>query len=99
MLYSMRTGLLIYDVVNKKKYQKIYRILNAYHVRRIQNSVFEIEDTDSRIDEMFNKLCGILDGTKDKISLIPLCKNDISQVLDIGIVQKRMDLHKTYQVL
>lgn len=92
-------GLLIYDVSKKKLYPRIYRILNAYHVRRIQNSVYEVEETESRINELFCRLCDIIDETTDRISFIPLCEHDISQVVDIGIVQKRVRLHKQYYVL
>ena len=73
--------------------------MNSYHARRIQKSVFEIEEDDKRIIELIDRICGIMDMKTDKLSFIPLCEDDQSQIIDIGLLLNREPLNKRYLII
>lgn len=95
----MSLGILIYDITNKRLFSKIYKIMESYHTRRIQKSVFEIDEDNNRIIELIDRICGIIDMKADKLSFIPLCEDDESQIIDIGILSDRESMNRRYLIL
>lgn len=95
----MSLGILIYDITNKRLFSKIYKIIESYHARRIQKSVYEIDEDNKRIIELIDRICDIIDMKEDKLSFIPLCEDDKSHVIDIGIVSDRESMNRRYLIL
>ena len=86
--------LIIYDVRNKEtKYNKIYKLLNKYYSRRIQKSVFLIQEDRNEILKLVSKINNIIDSEKDRLLIIPLCEDDWNAVTMYGIDEKH-DIEK-----
>lgn len=92
--------LLIYDIKDKNtKYSKIYKMMNIISSKRIQKSVFLIQDEKKEVMKLVHKLKRLINPEEDKIMLIPLCHDDWNQVEMIGLEQKEGIEKKDYYIL
>ncbi|MGD1823023.1 MAG: CRISPR-associated endonuclease Cas2 [Pleomorphochaeta sp.] len=81
--------LLIYDISDEEtKYNNIYKILNLCYAKRIQKSVFLLQDEKKDVLRVISKIKKNINVEKDKLLLIPLCKDDWEAVEMFGVDKK-----------
>lgn len=80
----MITGLIIYDVTDKRIYRKMYKILDTYNVKRMQKSVYEINESRERALRLFQSLHAIINEETDTLAFIPLCEADLERLTQLG---------------
>lgn len=92
--------LIIYDVRNKNtKYNKIYKLLSKYYSKRLQKSVFLIQEDRNEMRKLSNKISRIIDQENDKLLIIPLCEDDWESVSMIGAEKKKGIEKKDFVIL
>lgn len=92
--------LIIYDVKNKMtKYNRIYKLLKKYNIKRIQKSVFFIQEEKKEILKLSKRLKKIIDQEQDKLLIIPLCQDDWNSVEMYGVEKKKGIEKKAFVIL
>ena len=71
-----------YDIVDDKCRSKVSQAL-LDHGTRVQYSVFEIDDSD-KLDEIANKLVGLIDQKEDSIRYYQLCQGCVKRKKVVG---------------
>lgn len=91
--------LFIYDIHTPRVLRKLVKLLDGYNSMRIQKSVFEIQGSLNEIITFINKAKLIIEDKTDKIALIPLCQDDYSKVEFFGLLSRRPEKEKSFQIL
>lgn len=79
---EMKNWLVIYDITNPRRLQKVAKIMEDYG-RRVQNSVFEILTTTRVINELKNRIEGII-RDDDFVVYFELCSADWQKQMKYG---------------
>lgn len=79
---EMKNWLVIYDITNPRRLQKVAKIMEDYG-RRVQNSVFEILTTTRVINELKNRIEGII-RDDDFVVYFELCSTDWQKQMKYG---------------
>jgi CRISPR-associated protein Cas2 len=77
---ELRT-LVIYDIENDKIRLKISETCLDYGLARIQYSAFLGALNRNKREELFFRLCSLLEDNPGKILLQPICEKDVKEVL------------------
>jgi CRISPR-associated endonuclease Cas2 len=92
--------LIIYDIKNKDtKYNKIYKQLNKCYSKRVQKSVFLVQEEKKVIFKLIRQITKIIDIENDKLLVIPLCQEDWDGVTMFGVEKKKGVDKKDFIVL
>jgi CRISPR-associated protein Cas2 len=78
MSTSENTTLVIYDCQNDRIRTKASETCLDYGLARIQFSAFLGKLTRSMREELFLKLCGLLDDSPARILVQPICQSDVA---------------------
>lgn len=76
--------LLSYDISNDKVRKKVFDYLLSKGFLRIQNSVFLGEISISKIDDILENICLIVDKKEDSIFCVSLNKEDYENIFNFG---------------
>ncbi len=78
MAASENTALVIYDCENDRIRTKVSETCLDYGLERIQYSAFLGKLNRSMREELFLKLCGLLDDSPARILVQPICDTDVA---------------------
>lgn len=75
--------LIIYDIADGKRLNRVARTLSDYGVR-VQDSVFEVRLDEADLLVVTNRLLSLIDEKDDGIKIFPLCNRCWNAKTDIG---------------
>ena len=90
------TYFISYDIADAKRLRKVAKILEDYGWR-IQFSFFQCEVEKERLDELLQKLLGIIDKKEDSVMVMPLCQDCTSPLYTLGTGS--VYVQETFQIL
>ena len=76
--------LLSYDISNDKVRRKVFEYLLAKGFLRIQNSVFLGEIHITKIDDILENICLLVNKDEDSIFCVPINKEDYENIFNFG---------------
>ncbi|BEO98072.1 CRISPR-associated endonuclease Cas2 [Fusobacterium polymorphum] len=76
--------LLSYDISNDKVRRKVFEYLLEKGFLRVQNSVFLGEIHITKIDDILENICLLVDKDEDSIICIPINKEDYNNIFNFG---------------
>ncbi len=71
----MRKWLVIYDIRDARRLQKVARVMKDYG-QRVQKSVFEVEAGFATIERMRGRVLAIMDDERDYVVYFNICESD-----------------------
>ncbi len=93
----MKKWLIIYDIRNPKRLQKVAKIMVAYAVR-VQKSVFEMEATERMLNEVRGKVAAVMDPEKDFLVCFDICEPDWQKRQKYGPQKFEQEEEKPYYI-
>ena len=91
--------LFIYDITDSKILNKIVKRIGQFNSIRIQNSTFELKLSDDEKIKFMNEIAKTINEDRDKVMLIPICKNDYYKTHFLGIPVHRLKKVEKYIIL
>ena len=79
----MSHWLIIYDICDEKRLQKVASTISSYGIR-VQKSVFELEAKRDIIDKIRSKINKIIEG-KDFVVYFEICERDWQKRMKYGV--------------
>lgn len=76
--------LILYDISDPKRLQKVAKILENYAVR-VQKSVFEAKMTQKRLLVLKREILSVIDSSVDSVAYFNLCEECWQKQLKIGV--------------
>jgi len=74
----------IYDIEKNKARNKVAKACLGAGLYRVQLSVFLGDMNPNRIDELSIKINALIDESRDRVYIFPMCKDDFSKVKLLG---------------
>lgn len=71
--------MICYDITNPKRLLKTAKILKNYGIR-IQKSFFQCEISKDMLNKLLKDILGVVDVSKDKLYVYPLCNGCLKNV-------------------
>lgn len=94
----MKHWVLIYDISNSKRLQKIAKIMENYGVR-VQYSVFEVIATSRTIQEIRQKVQRVIEPKEDSVIYFEICSEDWQKQRKYGLKKYEIYEDKDYNIL
>ncbi|MGC8764845.1 MAG: CRISPR-associated endonuclease Cas2 [Brevinematia bacterium] len=79
----MKNWLIIYDISNEKRLQKIAKIMEGYGTR-VQKSVFEMIAEEKIIKKLMTEVKNIIDENEDFVVYFDICNEDWQKQIKYG---------------
>lgn len=94
----MNHWLIIYDICNEKRLQKVAKLLENYGTR-VQKSVFEIEAGKDTISRIIRKVRRVIEKTEDFVVYFNICDRDWQKSIKYGPVRYENPDDKPYYII
>jgi len=91
--------LVIYDICNDRRLQKVAKKIGEVNSMRIQKSVYEVQGDKNEIYSLIHEIERIIDVSVDKVAFIPLCQNDYDKEEFFGVMPKRANKYPAFFIL
>lgn len=77
--------LVCYDVVEPKRWRKVYKVMNAFG-ERIQYSVFKCRLSQKQLAELRHKLVKIMSANEDRLLIAPIHPEEVDKIFILNMV-------------
>ena len=94
----MKHWLVIYDISDSKRLQKVAKIVEEYGVR-VQYSVFEVYAGDKAIEELRRRIRGVIDEADDYVAYFDICERDWQKREKFGSGKVEVAQDKDFYIL
>ena len=94
---NMNKWLIIYDISNPKRLQRVARKMKSY-ATRVQKSVFEMEAPQKTLDKLRNEILKIIDDEKDYVVYFSICEPDWQKRVKYGPQKFEEEEEKPYYI-
>ena len=89
--------LIIYDITQPKRLQKIAKLMTGY-ATRVQKSVFELEASEKVVSELRRRALQIMDEEKDFVVYFNICEADWQKRVKYGPQKFEEEEEKPYYI-
>lgn len=94
----MKNWLVIYDIRDEKRLQKVAKVMESYGIR-VQKSVFEIIAKPSTINELYHKIEEIINEDEDFVVYFEVCTEDWQKQSKYGPGKFEILENESYNIL